>query len=285
MSTTRIDLLTPVGRLVMGSLYEPQTTDADNRPLTIKTGPNAGQPMVKYFFALAIPKGSEQHWSSTEWGAKIWSVGHNAFTKGEASSPKFAWKIVDGDSTIPNSKNIKPCDREGYLHHWVLSFSSAFKPQVFNSDGSKQIMEDDAVNLGDYVQVYGSVDGNDSSLNPGIYLNHQLVALIGYGDRIQPANRIDPTAVGFGGALPPGASLTPKANGFNPNNTTPPIVPLVPSAPIQPVVPYPQILSPAPVAPVSQKIMLPKANGITYDQYIAAGYTDQLLIQHGLMKA
>src|SRR6185437_2352094 len=155
-------LLTPVGRLVMGSLYEPQTTDAEGKPLVIKSGAKAGQPQVRYFFALAISKGAESHWSETSWGSKIWNVGHASFPQGQAHNPTFAWKIVDGDSAIPNKKGVKPIDREGYPGHWVLSFSSSFAPGIYNSDGSQQILEQDAVNLGDYIQVYGNVQGNES---------------------------------------------------------------------------------------------------------------------------
>ena len=63
---------TPVGRLLMGSLYNPQTTDMEGNPLVIRSGPNAGQPKVQYFFAVGIPKGLETHWSQTPWGQLIW---------------------------------------------------------------------------------------------------------------------------------------------------------------------------------------------------------------------
>jgi len=53
---TKVNITSPVGRIVMGSLYDPSTTDAEGKPLVVKTGPNAGQPRVNYFFALAIPK-------------------------------------------------------------------------------------------------------------------------------------------------------------------------------------------------------------------------------------
>ena len=42
----RTNFTTPVGRLVMGSLYKPQTTDADGKPLVVKSGPNAGDTQI-----------------------------------------------------------------------------------------------------------------------------------------------------------------------------------------------------------------------------------------------
>jgi len=39
---------------------------------------------------------------------------------------------------------------------------------------------------------------------------------------------------------------------------------------------------PAPAAP--QHVMLPAANGATYEAMIAAGWTDELLVQHGMMQ-
>jgi hypothetical protein len=81
--STKQEILTPVGRLVQGSLYNPNTTDAENRPLVFKSGANAGQPRVDYYFGLAIAKQGEQHWSQTEWGAKIWALGNAAFPNGQ----------------------------------------------------------------------------------------------------------------------------------------------------------------------------------------------------------
>ena len=61
--TEAVNILTPPGRLVQGSLYKGSTQDAEGNPLIVKTGPNAGQSRVDYFFAVAIPKGSETHWN------------------------------------------------------------------------------------------------------------------------------------------------------------------------------------------------------------------------------
>ena len=43
-----MDKASPAGRLVGGDCWTPDTTDYDGKPLTIKNGPNAGQPTVKY---------------------------------------------------------------------------------------------------------------------------------------------------------------------------------------------------------------------------------------------
>ena len=77
-----ISLLTPIGRMVAGSMYKPNDKAFDGSPLVVKSGPNAGQPRVEYYFGLAIPKGSEQHWSQTEWGQLIYNAGVQGFPGG-----------------------------------------------------------------------------------------------------------------------------------------------------------------------------------------------------------
>lgn len=309
-------LLTPVGRLVMGSLYKPQTTDAEGRPLVVKTGPQAGQPRKDYFFALAIAKAGEQHWAHTPWGKLIYETAVASFPGGQTQSPSFAWKVVDGDSAVPNKRGVAPRTREGYPGHWVLSFSSGFPPKIYNADGTQAITDPDAVKLGYYVQVEGTVAGNDSLQQPGVFLNHRMVALAAYGPEIVTGP--DPKSVGFGQgvALPAGASAVPLA-GFTPPVTPgalPPLpgaggaaVPALPtlpgaqasapgalpqltpaaasmmppsSVPAVPVVPHPGFLA-VPAAPVRQ--LTPAAQGATYEQLIAAGWTDALLVQNGLM--
>lgn len=289
-----VNITSPVGRLVFGSLYKPRTTDYDGNPLVVKTGPNIGQARVDYNFGVAIPKGAEQHWASTEWGAKIWAVGHAAFPS-QAQRPDFAWKITDGDSTVPNKKGAIPAKKEGYPGHWVLAFSGSFAPRIFNADGTQQILEPEAVKPGYYVQVNFDVTDNGNPNNSGVYLNHRMIALAGYGEEISFGP--DATAVGFGGAtLPAGASTTPVAGGFSPA-PAPSATPVAPPAPVAVAMPTPHtaILAgpgatpPAPPAPAPvaatppARVMLPAANGATYEAMIAAGWTDALLVQHGMM--
>jgi len=286
-----VNFTTPVGRLVQGSLYKGNDTDAEGRPLVVKTGANAGQARKDFFFALAIPKGTEQHWAHTTWGKLIYDAGVAGFPGGQHAIPSFAWKVRDGDSTIPNKAGKRPCDQEGFKGNWVLSFSSGYAPKIFNRDGTAPIQEPDAVKLGYYVQVAANVAGNGSMQQPGIYLNHNMVALSGYGPEIV----VGPSAadVGFGAApLPAGATAVPVASAL-PAAVAPaaPAAPVASVAPVVPAVqPHPGFLAgppPAPpVPPVTPvRAMTAKAAGATYEAMIGAGWTDAVLVQHGMMTA
>ncbi len=326
MSTqTRVNLKSPVGRIVMGSLYNPNKTDFDGKPLTIKTGPNAGQPRTNYFFALAIPKMGETHWANApadalgvSWGRKIWEVGNTAFPAA-AQRADFAWKIEDGDSTIPNKKNRIPRENEGWPGHWILKFSGGFAPKVYKQEGGAfvQVLEPDFIKCGYFVEVAFSVDGNDNQNNPGVYLNHSMVCFRAYGPEITFGP--DVNEAGFGAApLPAGASLVPPASSIpmpaaapqgglpapgplpvlpNPQFLQVPPPAAVPGASVAgsvalpspqaipgpsaiPAIPSPSNLPPPPAAGPT---MTAKAAGVTREAYLAAGWTDAQLIAHGYM--
>ena len=308
MAAPKTPILTPVGRLVEGSLYKGQTTNKDGTPKVVKKGPNAGRPRVEFYFGVAFPKSSPQeHWARTPWGQVIWAVGHAAFPQGQAGSPQFAWKITDGDSAVPNKSGKKPCDKTGFPGHWVVGFSGGFAPAVWNKDGSVELKDADLVKLGDYIQVSGTVAGNESTESPGVYMNHDMVAFAGVGERISSGP--DAAEVGFGqAALPAGAQPVPAtamqtamAAPLVPGHSAPPVpaavyapppvVPVVAVSPVVPVVPNQAFLAvppgaPAPLPPAAPvRRMNPSANGHTYEQMIAAGWTDQLLVQHGHMAA
>ena len=256
----KVNITSPVGRIVMGSLYDPSTTDAEGKPLVVKTGPNAGQPRVNYFFALAIPKGAEPHWAHTPWGQQIWNVGNQAFPNA-AQSPAFAWKIEDGDSQIPNKKGRKPCDNEGWRGHWILKFSGGFAPKVYQQEGAGyvQVMQKDFCKPGYFVEVAFSVEGNGSQSQPGVYLNHSMVCFRAYGQEITFGP--DVASAGFGAApLPAGASMTPPAGAIPmpqapaaaPAGYAPPPAPGVmpaaaPTMPLPPGLPQVPGVAPAPL--------------------------------------
>jgi hypothetical protein len=243
MSTKAVEFTSPVGRIVWGSLYEPNTKDFDGNSLTIKKGPDAGKPTQRYEFGLAVPKTQAHFANEPGWGQLIWATAHAAFPGGDASPvmrPDFSWKITDGDSAVipPKSKSkVKPCDREGFKGHWVLKYSSSFAPKIYDArDINNPVLLEgkDAIVPGYVVQVIGSVAGNTGN-SPGIYLNHVAVGLRAYLPEIRTSG-VDVTGK-FGGALPPGASNVPAA-GF-----AAPAVPSAAPAPA-PAVPAPAALFP-----------------------------------------
>lgn len=308
-----INLTTPVGRIVQGDLSKPQPV-LDNAGKQ-KVGRD-GQPMIQHYFALAIPKTpGHTHWAQTDWGKQIWDEGNRAHPN-FAPHPTFSWKIEDGDSAIPNKKGKLNRDREGFPGHWVLKFRSGFLPKTYNADGSAPVPAD-SLKCGYYAQVNCSVAGNTGE-SPGVYLNPNMVALSGYGPEIIAGP--DAAEAGFGAApLPPGASATPVGGlavttpGFPPGvapivTTGAPaaVAPFVaPSAPsfsappngspatatAGPAMTYPSsvpvnpaFLAPAsPVNPPPPRALTAKAAGASYADLIKAGWTDALLVQHGMM--
>lgn len=275
----RVNLLTPVGRLVMGSLYKPSTKDADGNPLVYKSGANVGQARANYFLAIAVPKQGETHWSQTEWGALIYQEGTHHIVPNAFKSPTFAWKITDGDDQTPNGRGKRACDAEGFPGNWILRFSGSFAPKVYREENGAyvQVTEENYIKPGYYVQISGSVSPNASKQNPGLYLNHSMVAMAAYGPEIHFGP--DANSVGFGQApLPAGASASPLASGLP--------VPATSSASVANsagVVPNPQFLNVPPPPPPSAPKMTAKAQGASYQSYKTAGWTDEALVAQGYL--
>lgn len=278
------EILTPVGRLVQGSVHdlEPVTDPVTKTPKLDKTG----KPRNQCFFSIAVPK-TQADWKQEPWGQIITQVALGAFPNGQTMQATFAWKVVDGDSAIPDKANKRPCDRQGFPGNWVLKFSGGYLPQLVNSTGEAPLPAGQRIELGDYIQVAGKVAGNGSPQSPGVYLNHNAVAFTGYGQRI--AYERDFSQVGFGqGPVPAGVMAAPAA-GMTAAPALPQPAPAAAAAAYAaaPVPPNPAILQAPPAAPVppaapAPKQMTAKATG-PYEAYIAQGWTDALLVQHGLM--
>lgn len=282
---------TPTGRLMWGDLYTPNEKNMTGQPLMTQ----AGQPRKDYSFGLAIPK-TQTDWRNEPWGKVIYLVGYQAFPNAY-QNPRFSWKIIDGDSMEPNERGNKPAEQEGYPGHWILRFGSSFAPDLFTLVGKpagarpEQLVQKDAIQPGDYVQVNFNIDGNKQAAKPGVYLNHGMVCLIAYGPRISRRNG-NPETAGFGhaGALPANASTMPPGEFAPAPQPAPQPAPApapVAAPPPMPVVPHPTILAgpapavPPPAAPV--RAMTAKAAGATYESFIAQGWTDARLVQHGYM--
>jgi hypothetical protein len=193
-------LITPLGRLVQGSLFVPNTKNMDGQPLVDKKG----NPTVQYFIALAIEK------VNPDIGPLLAEMQNSAgqhWPSGESTKSGFSWKIIDGDTRT---------DKEGFSGCWVLKFSSIFAPTVYEDGGTTTITQPDRIKRGDYVRVAGNYVGNKSTISPGMFLNLSMVEFKGYGEEIKTG----PTGEVFGatqvGYIPSGMSTTPTSN---PNST------------------------------------------------------------------
>lgn len=286
--TAENEFKTPPGRIVQGSLYEPQTTDIKGVRLKFKSGPKAGEDRDSYYFAIAISKGKEEHWSETTWGSIIWGYVHAHYAN---KVPRdFTWKVDDGDNEEPNSKEIRNCDREGFPGNWILRLANNNPPQIWNRELTAQIIEKNAINPGDWIEVFASMDINDEPGNKqSIFLNHRIIRFNSYGPRIQFAR--DPKSVGFDGEVmgsvtPLSADASESAPRATVNKTTPP-----PAKPGVKVEPHTKILDTAPKPPskVAPKPPVRPVNKMTdaaeytYEEYLASGWTDADLIEQGLM--
>lgn len=299
----------PIGRLLWGSLYVAETKDYDGNPMVIKSGPDMGKPTQKFSFGVAIQKGTEKHWSETEWGAKIWAEVQLSWPRGEYNSPDFSWKITDGDSTGFKKGGTKPINQyAGHAGHWVVTFGSTYAPslwkikdgarQPYQSNDFEQLVQPDFIKNGYYIQVAGSTASNQNAKNPGMYINHNQVCFMAYGEVLQGGG--DPAAAGFGGTLPAGATTAPVGGGFVPAQTpTPPGtpalpgaggLPMPPGAPAAAATPTPPVAAPAPlpvappvVAATPVLVQIPGAQ-YTIEQCRAGNWTDQQLIDNGIAR-
>jgi hypothetical protein len=96
---------------------------------------------------------------------------------------------------------------------------------------------------------------------------------------MMPAPAAPPSYDGYmAGPTPPGAPAAPVASPPPPAVTTPPLPIASPGSPAPPPAPA---APPPPAAP--GRVMLPAANGATYEAMIAAGWTDATLVANGMM--
>jgi len=194
-------ILSPVGRLVQGNVFEGATTNMEGQLLTFKDG----RPRQEFFIAVAFPKDNSE---VDEMLSKINEEGKLGFPKlfpkgKDCINPNFSWKVQDGDSEIPNSRGNRNCDRAGFPGNHVLTFKSSYCPKVYKKGGEFELSHPDDIKRGYYVRVLFNVKANGSSQRPGMFLNQIAVELYGLGDEI----RSEPA---YGSAFTQEAANAPK---------------------------------------------------------------------------
>lgn len=231
MTKTREAFTSPVGRLVQGDAFVPQTKDQQGNLRVVKSGPNIGQPNPQYFVAIAVPKidpNNPSQWNPeyAAFYALLDKVARQEWPAlfpngGACVNPMFAWKVKDGDGVDRNGKSN--ADKEGFPGHWVISFASSYAPKVVRptSPGVWETLTDpQSLKRGYYVRIAGSITGNDSPQTPGLYTNLDMIELVGYGQEIVGGPDAA-TAFAAPATLPAGASAQPIAGATMPAGTPP----------------------------------------------------------------
>lgn len=267
-----IEVLFPEGRLVAGHPMQ-GFNPVDSRtkqPKMKKSDPTVK--VTQWNFGVAFPKNGTD-WKQTPWGAQMVQAATDpveGYSLNETLSPHFSWKMLDGDSTVPNKKGNIPCQQEGYPGHWIVFFSTELQaPKCYHTgkyDPMQQIQDVEAIHKGDYIRVFATVKGNKPSETGGIYVNPTLVSLERKGQRIESAYDGPSAASVFGGGAP--APTAPAAQ-------TPPPVPGAATPPP----PATDLMTPPPV-PVVENYQY---QGVTYTkaQLLAMpGWSEELIAAH-----
>jgi len=210
----------PEGRLVGGN----PSTQSRSTDYTTKAplSNDDGTPKMLTSFRFAIPKGVETHWNQTPWGAQIWNEAVSAFPNGEYQMPNFAWKIEDGDSTVPRQSGSKPALDEGFPGHWVLKLNAIpnTKIECYKRTGAsfgsplERIADTDktTIKTGYYGLVSISVKRNKEGGIPGLYITPLGYCQTREGQVIEGSATVDATSA-FGGQV---MASAPAAQGYTP---------------------------------------------------------------------
>lgn len=280
--TNQDTLLTPVGRMVQGHPLEANTTDFKGNQLKDKEGNDR----VNYFFAIAIAK-TDPGWDEV-W-RRIYAVGQASWPGAEYQRADFSWKYVDGDEP-------KHVGKEGFPGHHILRCSTGLPIKCSTQGGAELIVDPARIKRGCFIRTNLVIKSNQDAGNPGVFLNPNIVEFIAYGEEIQTGP--DPKEVlkdAPAPVLPAGASATPIASTAAPAGATPPPPAGGTGTQTSPPPPPPPPAGgagtqappppppPPPPAPTVEHIMTTKAEGGTYESFIAANWTDEQLIAQGYM--
>lgn len=278
-----MDISTPVGRLVQGSVAMQHQKDMDtNQPLF-----NAdGSPQMGCFIALAFPKVLPNGQPNIEFdnfhnqlkqvAAGAWPQLFPQGAAGPCVNPRFSWKVQDGDGYDQSGKSV--ADKPGFKGHWIVKFYTAYPMRCFHEGkfGAHEEIQkpEDVIKRGYWVRVFGEVKSNNATGQqvPGISLYPKLLSFVERGEEIASG----PDAATAFGSAPvgwrPPASASPIPLPAAPAVTAPVVPPAV-TAPVVPQLPVPPMVPQAPVGPTVSAALA--AQGITWPMLQAQGWTEE----------
>jgi len=304
----------PIGRIVQGNglIGNPQFVQGTQTPKLGKNGEQQVNWYVTVAFDKANPKTGEMIAAIQSEAARLFPqlfpYGYQPAARADTQPPinaggcirnDFAYKVVDGDGYDANGK--AHALKEGWKGCWILKISSyAGAMRVVNGLTANSAITEvgtgpNHIKTGDFVVCCLDISSNgwkgDAQSKPGIYVNPDLLQLVGYGDAIisgpNPDEMLKDVAAATGGYVPAGMSSTPSVAALPGAVGLP--APLQPagSAGALPVIPpantLPGLPATAPAAP--QYVISPEAAaaGHTHAALTALGHTDDSLIANGYL--
>lgn len=209
MATKLENLLTPGGRLVMGSLTE--KADKDHTGATI---PEADR---RYFFGVAVPKNAP---GVTELIGQLYQMAVTDYQsvplvmqqiQQGLAAKDFAWKIADGDAPTYDKKTGQLRVTPDYMKGcYIFKFSTNFEIGACDVEG-RDINRAD-IKRGDYVDViFGALVNGKNDATAGLYLNPNAIRRLGFGEAIQTGQTASAAFAGRAAAIPAGATQMPTA--------------------------------------------------------------------------
>ena len=288
-----MDLMTPVGRIVQGSVALQAQKDMDtNQPLLN----DDGSPQMGVFLALAFPKVLPTGAANTEFdnfrlqlaqvAAAVWPAFFPTGPSIVSTNPQFSWKIQDGDGVDKSGRSV--ADKPGFKGHWIVRFYTSFPFGCFPMGQwlPHQVMQkpEDIVKRGHWVRMSIECKSNNADITkrqvPGIALYPKLLEYIQRGEEIvggpDAAATFSAAPVGYMPAAPADGSPIPT-----PGATTLPPPPVV-AAPV--AIPLPPPVAVIPPPPVTQPQYTPTAAmpaGVTVEGLIGNGWTHEAIVAHG----
>lgn len=216
MSTRRDNHTTGVGRIVKGDVFAGYDKDYDGIPYTDK---KTGEPVSRYSVGIAFLKTDPATDAMLAYMRKCGDEDCGTLS----GHPSFSWKHVDGDSDVPDLKGVKPCDKDGYAGHHVITFTQPTRPPRVVDENQVDIGADSGkAARGSYVRVCFDVKGHTTNAKPGIYVTHKLVQHIGYGVPLAGGIDVGAALAAPVGVAPAGMSSTPLAPAGAPPAAAPP---------------------------------------------------------------
>jgi hypothetical protein len=149
------NVISPVGRIVQGDLFEGSTNGYQNKPYGLRQD---GSVIKKWFIALAIEKNNPDLAKFMQdllgQARQAWPTFHG----NHLDNNVFKSKIADGDAT--DDQNMKGCV--------IFKLESQYPPTIFAPDCKRVITNPEEVKRGYYIQVAGSYETNGDNQKPGM---------------------------------------------------------------------------------------------------------------------